>query len=150
MVITFQANTTLDFSGESDETPAEKLMKTKIHMVFLLFAGVLAGAFPLLAHHGNASYDTSRSVTIKGTVTQYMWANPHVFLKVDGPDESGKTVNWIIEGQNAVTQAGQGWTKNMFKPGDQVVIEATPAKNGRPIARFKGRIFINGQELKPS
>ena len=125
-------------------------MKTKFEPVLLLIVCVLASACPLLAHHGNASYDTSKSVTIKGTVLQYLWANPHVFLKVEATDENGNKVPWVIEAQNAVTQASSGWTKSMFKPGDQVTIEATPAKNGRPIARFKGRIFINGQEFKAS
>ena len=58
-------------------------------------------------------------------------------------------MHWVIEAQNAVTQATAGWSKATFKPGDQVVIDVTPAKNGRPIGRFKGRIVINGQEFKP-
>jgi len=73
----------------------------------------------------------------------------HVFLKVDAKDESGNTLHWTIEAQNLVSQADAGWTNAMFKPGDQVVIDLTPAKNGRPIGRFKGRIVINGQEFKP-
>jgi Family of unknown function (DUF6152) len=125
-------------------------MKTKLQPVVLLIVGLLVSACPLFAHHGNASYDTSKSVTINGTVTEYIWANPHVFLRVDAKDENGNAVPWVIEGQNAVTQASAGWTKSMFKPGDQVMVEATPAKNGRHIARFKGRIVINGHEFKPS
>jgi uncharacterized protein DUF6152 len=124
-------------------------MKMKLAPVLLLIVGFLASACPLLAHHGNASYDTSKSVTINGTVTEYIWANPHVFLRVEAKDENGNTVPWVIEGQNAVTQASAGWTKSMFKPGDQVMIEATPARNDRKIARFKGRIVINGKEFKP-
>jgi hypothetical protein len=124
-------------------------MRTKLGPISLLVVGFLAGSCPLLAHHGNASYDTSKSITISGTVTQYVWANPHVFLRVDAKDESGSTVHWVIESQNAVTQASAGWSKSMFKPGDKVMIDATPAKNGRLIGRFKGRIVINGQEFKP-
>jgi ribosomal protein L21E len=55
----------------------------------------------------------------------------------------------VIEGQNAVTQASAGWTNATFKSGDQVIVDVTPAKNGRPIGRFKGRIEINGQVFKP-
>ena len=109
----------------------------------------MGASFPLAAHHGNAAYDTAKTVAVKGTVTQYIWANPHVFLKVDAKDESGNTLHWVIEAQNAVTQAGAGWTNATFKPGDQVVIDVTPAKNGRPIGRFKGHIEINGREFKP-
>ena len=111
--------------------------------------GLAAICFPLYAHHGNAAYDTEKTVTVKGVVTEYIWANPHVFVKVDAKDDSGNTLHWVIEAQNLVAQSDLGWTNVMFKPGDQVVIDVTPAKNGRPIGRFKGRIVINGQEFKP-
>ncbi|HZP31988.1 MAG TPA: DUF6152 family protein [Candidatus Acidoferrales bacterium] len=116
--------------------------------VVVLF--IVAASLPVLAHHGNASYDTEKTVTVKGTVSEYIWANPHVFLKVDAKDGTGNTQHWVIEAQNLVQQATLGWTNDMFKPGDQVVIDVTPSKNGRPIGRFKGRIIINGQEFKPS
>jgi hypothetical protein len=125
-------------------------MRNKSGATSLVVMLVLAASLPLLAHHGNASYDTEKTVTVKGTVTEYIWANPHVFLKVDAKDESGNTQHWVIEAQNLVQQATLGWTNDMFKPGDQVVIDVTPAKNGRSIGRFKGRIVINGQEFKPS
>ena len=124
-------------------------MKTRLGTIALLVVGFLAGSFPLLAHHGNAGYDVATTVTVKGTVTDYIWANPHVFLKVDAKDEGGNTLHWVVEAQNAVNQANAGWTKSTFKPGDQVVIDVTPVKNGRPIGRFKGHIVINGQEFKP-
>jgi hypothetical protein len=124
-------------------------MRLKLWPTLLLMLGFLGGSRPLLAHHGNASYDTSKTIEVSGVVTEYRWANPHVYLRVDAKDESGGTAHWVFEGQNAVTQASAGWTKDMFKPGDKVMIEATPAKNGRLIGRFKGRIVINGQEFKP-
>lgn len=124
-------------------------MRTKLGTISLLVVGFMAACLPLLAHHGNAAYDTAKTVTVKGTVTDYIWANPHVFLKLDAKDESGNTLHWVIEGQNAVTQASAGWTNATFKAGDQVIVDVTPAKNGRPIGRFKGRIEINGQVFKP-
>lgn len=124
-------------------------MRTKLGTISLLVVGFMAASLPLLAHHGNAAYDTAKTVTVKGTVTDYIWANPHVFLKVDAKDESGNTLHWVIEGQNAVTQATAGWSNSTFKAGDQVIVDVTPAKNGRPIGRFKGRIAINGQVFKP-
>ena len=124
-------------------------MRNKLGAISLLVVAFLAASLPLLAHHGNASYDTEKTVTVKGVVTEYIWANPHVFLKVDAKDESGNTVHWVIETQNLVQQSTLGWTNSTFKSGDQVEIEVTPAKNGRPIGRFKGRIVINGQPFKP-
>ena len=124
-------------------------MRTKLGAISLLVVGLLAVSMSLFAHHGNASYDTEKTVTVKGAVTEYIWANPHVFLKVDAKDDSGNTLHWVIEAQNIVAQSELGWTNTMFKPGDQVVIDVTPTKNGRPIGRFRGRIVINGQEFKP-
>lgn len=124
-------------------------MRTKLGAISWLLVSFLAASLPLLAHHGNAAYDTAKTATVKGTVTEYIWANPHVFLKVDAKDENGNMQHWVIEAQNVVTQAGAGWSNTTFKPGDQVAIDVTPAKNGRPIGRFKGRIEINGQVFKP-
>jgi hypothetical protein len=113
----------------------------------------LAVSVPLFAHHGSASYDTSKTVTVTGTVTGYIWANPHVFLKVDAKDDSGDTSHWVIEAQNPVTQTSKGWTKNTFKPGDEVIVDVTPAKNNASVGEFKefngGRIVINGKQFKP-
>ena len=106
-------------------------MRNKLGTISLLVVSFLAASLPLLAHHGNASYDTEKTVTVKGTVTEYIWANPHVFVKVDAKDESGNTVHWVIETQNLVQQSTLGWTNTTFKPGDQVEIEVTPAKVGR-------------------
>ena len=125
-------------------------MRTKLGSISLLVVAFLAGSCTLFAHHGNASYDTSKSVTVTGTVTEYRWANPHVFVKVDAKDENGNVAHWAIETQNIVTEVNAGWTKDTFKPGDQVTIDITPAKNGAPFGRFKGRIVINGQAFKPS
>ena len=125
-------------------------MRTRLGTTSLLLVSFLAACFPVFAHHGNAAYDTEKTVTVKGVVTEYIWANPHVFVKVDAKDDSGNVAHWVIEAQNLVSQSENGWTNVMFKPGDQVVIDVTPAKNGRPIGRFKGRIVINGQEFKPT
>jgi hypothetical protein len=127
-------------------------MRTTLRSISLLLLGLLAGSCPLFAHHGNASYDTSKSVTVTGAVTEYHWANPHVWLKVEAKDEKGNIVRWVIEAQNIVNQVNAGWSQSLFKPGDQVVIDVTPAKNAAPVGRIdrKGRIVINGQVFKAS
>jgi len=121
-------------------------------VLLLPVVALLALSPPLFAHHGAADFDNSRTITVEGIVTEYVWANPHVYVKVDAKDESGQTVNWVLETQSVVNQANAGWTNTMFKPGDHVVIDATPAKGGRPAGIFKtrgGRIVINGREFEP-
>jgi Family of unknown function (DUF6152) len=135
----------------------EGAMRKNLGTLLILLAGFIAAATPLPAHHGNASYDAEKSYIVKGTVTDYIWSNPHVFIKVDAKDESGNVTHWVVEGQNPVSMTQIGWTKNTFKPGDEVEIDAMPAKNGNPAA-FLGsasptaprrRIVINGKQFQP-
>src|SRR5262245_32815428 len=105
-------------------------MRVRFGAVPLIAAALLTVSGPLFAHHGAASFDNSKLVTVEGTVTEYIWANPHVYLKVDAKDESGNVVHWLLESQSVVNQANAGWTRTMFKAGDQVLIDATPAKGG--------------------
>ncbi len=132
-------------------------MINKLRIMSLVLVALLVVSVPLLAHHGNASYDATKIVTVKGTVTDYIWSNAHVFVKLDAKDDSGNAVHWIVEGQNPVSMTQIGWTKNTFKPGDEVEIDAMPAKNGNPVA-FLGsasptaprkRIVINGKQFQP-
>jgi hypothetical protein len=129
----------------------------RLGMISLAVATLLAVSVPSFAHHGGAAYDTDKSVIVKGTVTQYIWANPHVFVKIDVKDPSGDLVHWIVEAQNPVSMMQIGWSKNTFKPGDEVEIDAMPAKNGNPVG-FLGsssptaprrRIVINGKQFQP-
>ena len=116
--------------------------------IVALMVGFAAVSVPLFAHHGAASFDTSKMVTVTGTVTEYIWSNPHVLVKLDAKDESGNVAHWVVEAWNPVTQAGRGWSKNTFKPGDEVTADITPAKNNQTVGEFRGRIVINGKELK--
>src|ERR1700730_15835871 len=86
---------------------------------FMAFAfGFLVLSVPLFAHHGAASYDTGKPITVTGTVTEYIWTNPHVLLKLDVKGDSGDITHWVVEAWNPVTQKSRGWTKDTFKPGD--------------------------------
>jgi hypothetical protein len=109
----------------------------------LLFV-FLAGAAPLLAHHGNASYE-NKTVTIKGKVTKWLWTNPHTFLMVDVTDESGKVAHWICENNAPSTLVNFGFTANTFKAGDEVtVVMSAVAKNGTPVGRITKTILADG------
>jgi Family of unknown function (DUF6152) len=132
-------------------------MINKLRIISFVVVGLLTVSVPLFAHHGNASYDATKTVMVKGTVTDFVWTNPHVFVKLDVTDDSGNPVHWIIEGQNPVSMTQIGWSKDTFKPGDKVEIEAMVAKNGNPIG-FLGsssptaprkRIVINGKQFQP-
>jgi Family of unknown function (DUF6152) len=87
---------------------------------------------PALAHHGNAAWATTE-ITIKGTVVDYVWRNPHVLLVWTTKDDNGKDVQWTGEVASPESMmADDGWTKQTFKPGDELVLTLRPAKSGVP------------------
>jgi hypothetical protein len=115
-------------------------------LVWALFA-VLFVSVPLFAHHGNAAFDVGKKVILKGTVTEWVWANPHCWLKFDVKDDSGKAVNWVAETSNAADMVERGWSKQIFKPGDQVSVTLEPVKNGKPVGRVLTVLLPNGTML---
>jgi uncharacterized protein DUF6152 len=113
----------------------------------LLVAAVAVSPAPVLAHHGAASFDTSKQVTLKGTVTEWIWANPHCFLKVDAMDDTGSVRNWALEAQNPTSMTQRGWGRNSFKIGDQVTVVIEAVKNGAPIGRIVKVTLPDGSSL---
>lgn len=122
-------------------------MKSKFLAIFALGLGVLIFSPPLPAHHGYAAYETDRKVTVKGTVTEWFWANPHCVLQLDVTDEHGQVVHWGAETENPTTMSRNGWTKDSIKPGDQITITVLPVKNGKPVGRIIEVVLSNGQKL---
>jgi hypothetical protein len=122
-------------------------LKGKFLMCVALGIGVSIFSLPLFAHHGNAAYDTGKSVTLKGTVTQWVWAFPHCMLQFDVTDDHGQVVQWIAETENPSSMIHFGWTKQSLKPGDQITVTVVPGKNGKPIGRIIELVLSNGQKL---
>jgi len=113
-----------------------------------IFLGVLMLSVPLFAHHGAAAYDTTKKITLKATVTEWFWANPHCFLKFDAKDDKGNVVHWAVEASNPADMVNLGWSKESFKPGDVVTVTFEPVKNGQPIGRIEQVMLASGQVLK--
>jgi len=108
---------------------------------------VAAIAAPVGAHHGTASFDTSKDLTLKGTVTDWIWANPHCFLKFDAMDETGTVRNWAVEVSNPTDMTKRGWARSSFKVGDAVTVNLQPVKNGAPIGRLRSVTLPDGSTL---
>ena len=118
------------------------------------YLGIVLGIFtvaviaaPVGAHHGTASFDTSKDLTLKGTVTDWIWANPHCFLKFDAMDETGTVRNWAVEVSNPTDMTKRGWARSSFKVGDAVTVNLQPVKNGAPIGRLKTVTLPDGSSL---
>jgi hypothetical protein len=100
--------------------------------------GLLA-AGTTLAHHSFAMFDQTTRVTLKGTVTDFQWTNPHAFIHLDVADASGTTENWEIELNSPNNLKRQGWSSTSLKAGDQVTLETFPL---RDLKKHKGGLFI--------
>lgn len=117
----------------------------KTLLLWALFAGLVST--PIFAHHGNAAFDVGKKLELKGTVTEWVWSNPHCWLKFDVKDESGKVVNWVTETTNSADMMERGWSRLTFKPGDQVTVTLEPVKSGAPVGRLQFVVLPNGKTL---
>ncbi len=94
-----------------------------------VLAGALLSGMTAYAHHSQAAqYDTSKQVKIEGTLVQLQFRNPHTFLQVEAPDETGVVQRWSIEWGGAGQLTGQGVDRNTLKYGDIIVITANPSR----------------------
>jgi hypothetical protein len=114
----------------------------------LVTMSLVAVSGPLVAHHGGSSFDTTKELTLKGTVTDWIWANPHCFLKFDAKDDTGTVRNWVVETQNPTDMTRRGWARLSFKKGDEVTVTLQPVKGGPPVGRIRSVVLANGQSLK--
>lgn len=112
---------------------------------FLVLLTVLVPA--TFAHHGNAAYDT-KTVVVKGIVTEWKWTNPHTILKFDAKDESGNVVHWLGEWNNPSTLINFGINVKSFKVGEEVTVTMRGmAKSGAPLGRIEKVVLADGSEL---
>lgn len=126
-------------------------MKQKFGALGVFAIGALGFLFlaaPLFGHHGNAGDDTSKVVTIKGTVTDFQYINPHVQIYVDAKDAQGNVEKWNGEAGNALALHRAGWNYKIIKPGDQITLIGYQAKSGAKMLRLKSVVLGDGRELE--
>jgi hypothetical protein len=100
--------------------------------VLLVIVGLMASFVPsAVAHHSFAAeFDSTKPITLRGIVTKIEWTNPHVWFYINVKDESGRVTNWGAEMGPPHGLQGRGWTRTTMKIGDEVIVNATRAKNG--------------------
>jgi hypothetical protein len=117
----------------------------------LKWTGLLAGAMalavvsPALSHHSHAMYDHTKEVSVTGTVTKYVFRNPHVFLYIDIKSDSGEVVNYWVEMSNIPNMIRRGIGQATFKPGDEVTVRVHPLKDGRPGGNYVNVAAADGK-----
>jgi uncharacterized protein DUF6152 len=99
--------------------------------ILVVGVGVLLAARPVVAHHAfSAEFDAAKPVKLTGSVTKLEWTNPHAWVYVDVKGPDGQMANWSFEMNSPGTLMRLGWTRFSLKPGDEVTIEGSRAKNG--------------------
>ena len=121
-------------------------MKNKIVGVFIAAVALLGPHVSLLAHHGGVSFD-EKVISLKGTVTEWVWSNPHCYIKFDVKDESGKVTLWAVETQNPTGMSQLGWARNSFKVGDVITVTLQAVKSGAALGRVRTVTFVDGRVL---
>ena len=114
----------------------------------ILAAGILILGAPLFAHHGTGvAYQTDKLITLKGTVTEWIWSNPHCGILFDVTDEQGGVVHWGAELGNPHMLSSAGFSKDILKPGDKVTIVGHPSRSGAPRIEFNHMLLPDGRTL---
>src|SRR5437867_5141059 len=122
-------------------------MNQRVLSAIVAAAACLALSASLVAHHGAASFDTDKRLTLKGTVTEWLWANPHCFLKIDVKDDTNAVRNWNLELGNPTDNSTMGYRRTMFKAGQEVTVTIIPAKCGAPVGRLLTVVLPNGDKF---
>jgi hypothetical protein len=117
----------------------------------MLFSAILCAIFitaPLQAHHGEANYDTDKTVSVKGTVTDFEFVNPHVLISLDVKNDKGEIEKWVGEARSpAMLSRYGGWDKNTIKLGDSITFYGHRTKNGTPFMRLEKVVLPDGKEM---
>jgi hypothetical protein len=122
-------------------------LRGKLLILGAAVAALLMVSAPAVAHHGTAAFDTEKTVTITGTITEFKFANPHVQLAWEVKGDKGEQVIWQGEltAPNKLQRAG--WTNQTLKPGDSVTISGYAVKSGAHTMWIRKLIGPGGKEL---
>jgi hypothetical protein len=125
-------------------------MRGRVAWVGVALGAVLSVSGPAGAHHSFAMFDATKAVTLKGTVREFQWTNPHAWIYVLVPGEDGKTVEWGLETGAPTVLFRQGWRSNTLKAGDKIEVIVRPRKDGTPSGQLAHRLLvINDVVFKP-
>ncbi len=127
----------------------EVAMRKTVVTLVAVVGSLLIASSAATAHHGAAQFenDPAKRLVLKGTVVQWLWANPHCFLQFDVQGEDGQTVRWVVETSNPPDMVNRGWSIRTFKTGDEVTVTVRPVKSGSPVGSVIQVEFANGDIL---
>jgi len=113
-----------------------------------MLIGFATATSPAFGHHGYAAYDMTKTVTLKGTITGYKMANPHSTITFDVKGAKNKIEHWSAEFGYVRAMKAAGWTSTSLQPGDEVIVDVHPAKNGAFVSSLARISFTDGRILR--
>lgn len=120
---------------------------TQIAIAALITVALFLAVQPAMAHHSAAAFDSEKVVEVSGTVKEFQWKNPHVWIQVNVKNADGTVQEWSIEGGSPNSLSRRGWKASTFKPGDTVTMRVHPMRNGSPAGTFISAKWADGRTL---
>lgn len=111
----------------------------------IVIGGLAAGMAQ--AHHSPAIFDQTREIELRGTVTEFEWASPHSWIRLDVISDQGFAENWSVEMGPPTYIVRGGWTETTVQTGDAVTIVANPIRSGLTTAKFVSITLSSGRRL---
>jgi len=124
-------------------------MKANTFVVLLIGVALILAAAPKLgAHHSfAAAFDLTKPITVMGTITRVDWGNPHISLFLNVRQKNGGVTEWGVDAAAPAALVARGLNKTSLKVGDTVLIEAYPARNGKPFAAASALTLPDGRRI---
>ena len=119
----------------------------RIIAVLICALAICAIAQSAFAHHSAAMFDPEKVKELTGTIKEFQWKNPHVWIQLNVQNAAGVKEEWSIEGGGPNSLSRQGWRPTSFKPGDTVTIKVNPMKDGSTGGLFVGAKLSDGKTL---
>lgn len=121
---------------------------TRLGLGLGLILLLLSFGSPVSAHHGNAAYDLDHPIVRKGTITEFLWVNPHVQLYFDAKSANGTVEHWASETVSPGILTRAGWKKDELKSGQHITITLAPAKSGATVGYVLEIVTDEGRDYK--
>ena len=126
-------------------------MKSAAVTILLSVVVLVAGTRTVLGHHSNALVDKDTLYTVAGDVTKFAFVNPHVAIYWKGQDKQGKVIEWYASAAGPRAYIALGWTgPKMFKPGERILVQGHPMRDGTPLMQFQAIYRCSNGEAIPT
>ena len=122
-------------------------MKNTLFVPAIVILALVSAAAPIFAHH-SWPVNMSQLVTVKGTVIEFTWANPHPMITLEVKADDGKVEKWLIGGPAINRMEANGWTKDTVKPGDVLTGTGFQFSDGQKIIRLERVVLADGKEMR--